>query len=63
LLGRLTFSETFGHLLETHPADLVAYLDRTFGVEKIAASLGQTRNTFWLAYVDGRSPRPRHRMF
>ena len=51
LLGRLTFSETFGYLFRDHPDDLRAYLDTTFGVEKIRRSLGKTENAYWLASI------------
>jgi len=53
LLGRITFAETFGHLFEAHAGDLRAYLDRTFGVEKIRRSLGEADNRYWLGCVDG----------
>jgi ribosomal protein S18 acetylase RimI-like enzyme len=53
LLGRVTFAETFGHLFERHADDLRTYLDGTFGVGHIAASLGKAENTYWLALRDG----------
>jgi ribosomal protein S18 acetylase RimI-like enzyme len=53
LLGRITFAETFGHLFERHPDDLRAYLDATFGVAKITASLCKRENTYWLALREG----------
>jgi diamine N-acetyltransferase len=53
LLGRITFAETFAHLFERHPGDLRTYLDATFGVAKIAASLGKRENTYWLALRHG----------
>jgi diamine N-acetyltransferase len=52
LLGRITFAETFAHLFRSHPAELRAYLDRTFGVAKIATSLGKPENAYWLALWD-----------
>ena len=52
LLGWLTFVETFGALYVDHPADLAAYLDATFGVAKIARSLGDRNNAYWVATVD-----------
>ena len=52
LLGRLTFSETFGYLFERHREDLVKYLTDTFGVAKIRHSLGLPENHCWLAFVD-----------
>jgi ribosomal protein S18 acetylase RimI-like enzyme len=52
LLGRLTFSETFGYLFEHHPEDLAKYLIATFSVAKIRRSLGQPNNHYWLAFAD-----------
>lgn len=49
LLGRLTFVETFGYLFDEHKNDLGEYLDRTFNVSKITASITKSENTFWLA--------------
>lgn len=53
LLGRLTFAETFGHLFRDHTSDLSAYLDATFDVAKIAASVLKPENTYWLAIRRG----------
>jgi ribosomal protein S18 acetylase RimI-like enzyme len=53
LLGRITFSETFGHLFLNHTADLKTYLDHTFAVAKIRASLGEPDNRYWLSLLDG----------
>lgn len=53
LLGRLTFSETFGYLFDDHPGDLLAYLNSTFDVVKIAVSLRKSENAYWLAFVQG----------
>ncbi len=53
LLCRITFAETFGYLFEGHKADLRAYLDRTFRVEKIRGSLGRPVNRYWLGLVAG----------
>lgn len=53
LLGRITFAETFGYLFARQAGDLRTYLDRTFGVTHIAASLGKAENTYWLALRDG----------
>ena len=52
LLGRITFSETFGFLFRSRPAELRAYLDSTFGVGKIVTSLGKPENAYWLALWD-----------
>jgi diamine N-acetyltransferase len=51
-LGRITFAETFGHLFRHHGGDLRAYLDATFDVAKIEASLGKPHNAYWLAFLD-----------
>jgi ribosomal protein S18 acetylase RimI-like enzyme len=52
LLGRITFSETFGYLFVERASDLRAYLDYTFAVSKIRISVEQPKNTYWLASVD-----------
>ena len=51
LLGRITFSETFGHLF-ADPIDLLEYYERTFSVEKIERSFDNRNNIFWLALVN-----------
>lgn len=53
MLGRITFSETFGHLFKQHAGDLRAYLDHTFGVTKIRSSLSDPDNRYWLGSLDG----------
>jgi ribosomal protein S18 acetylase RimI-like enzyme len=53
LLGRITFTETFGYLFVDHSGDLRAYLDRTFAVAKIRGSLLQPHNAYWLGLADG----------
>jgi ribosomal protein S18 acetylase RimI-like enzyme len=53
LLARITFGETFGYLFERHKDDLRAYLDRTFGVEKIRRSLVHPVNRYWLGLLAG----------
>lgn len=53
LLGRITFTETFGHLFANHTSDLGAYLDHTFAVSKIRKSLGDPDNHYWLSLRDG----------
>lgn len=52
LLGRITFAETFGYLFTEHGGDLRAYLDHTFSVAKIRASIGEEENRYWLSLVD-----------
>lgn len=52
LLGRMTFTETFGHLFRDKQ-DLLNYLARTFGVQKIRTSLLKENNVFWLAFSEG----------
>jgi len=51
LLGRITFSETFGDLF-SDKNDLLSYLNTTFSVAKIRSSLQKENNVFWIAYVD-----------
>ncbi|HEX7390480.1 MAG TPA: GNAT family N-acetyltransferase [Acidiphilium sp.] len=53
LLGRITFTETFGHLFRAHRGDLRIYLDVTFDVEKIRRSLNKQDNIYWLTLSDG----------
>lgn len=52
LLGRVTFSETFGYLFRNHRNDLAAYLAATFSARKIARSLEKPENAYWLACID-----------
>ena len=49
LLGRITFTETFGYLFRD-PEDLQEYYDRTFSVPKIEKSLSKANNVFWIAF-------------
>ena len=51
LLGRVTFTETFGHFFRD-PQDLKDYYDRTFTVQKIEDGIGKPNNIFWIAFVD-----------
>ena len=51
LLGRVTFSETFGHLFRDRN-DLIDYCERTYAVQKIRAGINKKDNVFWIAYVD-----------
>ena len=51
LLGRITFSETFGHLFR-EPQDLKDYLEKTFSVDKIEAGLRKENNVFWISFID-----------
>ena len=51
LLGRITFTETFGHLFFNNK-DLLEYCNQTFSVEKIRSSLKKNSNIFWIAFVD-----------
>jgi ribosomal protein S18 acetylase RimI-like enzyme len=54
LLGRITFTETFGHLFRNHfENDLRAYLDATFDVPKIERSVAKPENAYWLALWEG----------
>jgi ribosomal protein S18 acetylase RimI-like enzyme len=52
LLGRITFTETFGHLFENRN-DLLEYHNRTFSVEKIKKGIKNRNNIFWISFVDG----------
>lgn len=51
LLGRVTFTETFGHLYRDRN-DLSDYYDRTFSVSKIENSLAKPTNIFWISFAD-----------
>lgn len=51
LLGRVTFSETFGHFFRDKQ-DLLDYCEATFSVDKIERSIGKQSSVFWLAYVN-----------
>jgi diamine N-acetyltransferase len=51
LLGRITFTETFGHLFPVQD-ELDIYLTDTFSVQKIRSSLLKENNVFWLVLVD-----------
>ena len=51
LLGRVTFTETFGHFFRD-PQDLRDYYDRTFTVPKIEDGIEKPNNIFWIAFVD-----------
>lgn len=51
LLGRVTFTETFGHLFKDKQ-DLIDYFNTTFSVDKIAHSLMKPNNVYWIAFVD-----------
>ena len=48
LLGRVTFTETFGHLFRDKQ-DLFTYCDATFSVRKIADSIQKPSNIYWIA--------------
>lgn len=51
LLGRITFSETFGHLFNDKN-DLFEYCDLTFSVEKIRNGIKKEDNVFYIAMVN-----------
>ncbi len=51
ILGRVTFTETFGHLFRERE-DLQQYLLQTFSVSKIESSLEKDENVFWIAFSD-----------
>ena len=50
-LGRLTFSETFGHLFRDKN-DLEEYFEKTFSTEKIRNSFTKPNNIFWISHVN-----------
>lgn len=51
LLGRITFSDTFGHYF-TDRENLRNYCKKTFSVDKIETGLQKQNNVFWLAFVN-----------
>lgn len=51
LLGRVTFTETFGHLFQDKQ-DLLNYYDATFTVDKIENSIAKSSNVFWISFVN-----------
>lgn len=51
LLGRITFTETFGHLFRDRQ-DIQDYCSQTFSVEKIENSLIKPENIYWIACAD-----------
>lgn len=51
LLGRITFTETFGHLFRDNN-DLIDYYDKTFSPEKIENGIRKSTNVFWIAFVN-----------
>jgi len=51
ILGRVTFTETFGHYFKDSN-DLLEYYNRTFSVQKIRKSIENNNNVFWIAFVN-----------
>ena len=51
LLGRTTFTETFGHLFRDRK-DLIDYYNLTFSVKKIEDGMKKKNNIFWIAFVN-----------
>ncbi len=51
LLGRVTFTETFGHFF-SDKQDLLDYYNSTFSVDKIESSFSKPNNIYWIAFVD-----------
>ena len=51
LLGRITFTETFGHFFRDKQ-DLLDYYNLTFSVEKIENGIEKPNNIFWIAFVN-----------
>lgn len=50
-LGKTTFDEAFGALFRDRN-DVLNYLEATFSITKITASLKKENNHFWIAYAD-----------
>ena len=51
LLGRITFTETFGHFFRDQK-DLIDYYNLTFSVQKIEHGIKKPNNIFWIAFVN-----------
>ncbi len=51
LLGRITFTDTFGHLFRDKQ-DLLNYLNLTFSVDKIEKSIVKSNTIYWLSFVE-----------
>ena len=51
LLGRTTFTETFGHFFRDQQ-DLIDYYNLTFSVQKIEAAIEKPNNIFWIAFAN-----------
>ena len=51
LLGRTTFTETFGHFFRDQQ-DLIDYYNLTFSVQKIEDGIEKTDNVFWIAFAN-----------
>ena len=51
LLGRVTFTETFGHLFRDQQ-DLIDYYNYTFSFQKIEDGIKKQNNIFWIAFVN-----------
>ena len=51
LLGRTTFTETFGHFFRD-PQDLIDYYNSTFSVHKIEGGIEKPNNLFWIAFAN-----------
>lgn len=51
LLGRITFTESFGDLFRDKN-DLLEYYERTFSVQKIRNGINNPKNIFWIAMVN-----------
>jgi len=51
LLGRITFTETFGHFFRDKQ-DLLNYYNSTFSIEKIENGISKPNNVFWIAFAN-----------
>ncbi|PTX59247.1 acetyltransferase (GNAT) family protein [Kordia periserrulae] len=50
LLAKINFSESFGNLFSSEE-ELRLYIDKKFSEEKMKASIENSENVFWIAYV------------
>ena len=50
LLGRITFTETFGHFFRDKQ-DLLDYYNSTFSVQKIEDGIKKPNNMPWFSYL------------
>ena len=51
LLGRITFTETFGHFFRDQK-DLIDYYNLTFSVQKVEDGIKKPNNVFFIAFIN-----------